>query len=88
MNCHDFGCPPLREGGKACHCGACHRTFASLALFDAHQETDYKGGSGVSCKSPEALGLVQAPNGTWWTPDTLTALTGKLEKMALARQAA
>jgi hypothetical protein len=88
MNCHSRGCPALDPGSRASHCAACHRTFSNLALFDRHQDWGQGWDSGVSCRPPEALGLVRAPNGTWWVPERLEGLTGRLEKMNAMRMAA
>lgn len=88
MNCATKGCPPLREGSRVCHCAACHETFGTLTLFDAHHDVDYNRDPAVLCREPGVLGMVQAENLIWWTPEALSALTERVGKMAEARRAA
>jgi len=85
VNCSAFGCPPLRTESTACHCAGCHRTFSNLTLFDRHQDWQTCPGK-LSCQSPEALGLVRAPNGTWWTPEGLKKSTESVGRMHRARE--
>jgi len=37
-----------QSGNRTSHCGGCHETFASLALFDAHRR-------GGACADPRAM---------------------------------
>jgi DNA-directed RNA polymerase subunit RPC12/RpoP len=53
-------------------CSPCGETFSSLDLFDRHQSVNYSRTPAVRCKSVASLrrrGLVQAPTGTWTTPE-------------------
>ena len=88
MNCHQRGCPALPPGSAACHCAGCHETFGTLTLFDRHHDADYGRSPAILCRAPEGAGMVRAENLTWWTPEALTALTGRLGKMNEARMAA
>ncbi len=45
------GCAADWAGDDRAHCGSCHVTFDSIALFDAHR-------AGERCARPRALGLV------------------------------
>lgn len=42
------GCATRWSGHTPAHCSACHRTFASVRLFDAHRSND-------TCRAPESL---------------------------------
>ena len=68
--CAQAGCPPIPAKATTCHCGACHRTFGTLTLFDAHQEWS-EGWADLTCMDPEGLGMVQDHRGTWQTPQGL-----------------
>jgi hypothetical protein len=47
------GCDNTWTGVNICHCGSgCHRTFSSIALFDAHRA----GGEG--CQDPASMRFV------------------------------
>lgn len=67
------------------HCARCHQTFGTLKIFDRHQDVRYKPPAHFRCRKPEGSGLVQAPNGTWWTPEALESMTDKVRKMHAAR---
>jgi hypothetical protein len=79
-------CCSLPAGSNLNHCAGCHQTFSSLAMFDRHQEKDYSRRPVVSCKPPEALGLVRDTWGTWRTPEAAESLAGRMEKLREARQ--
>ena len=51
------------------HCSVCHQAFADLGMFDKHQDVDYGRSPRIICANPQSLGLVQASNGTWTTPE-------------------
>jgi hypothetical protein len=70
LSCAQNGCPRILPGATSCHCHACHQTFGTLTLFDAHQDWS-AGWAALSCRSPQDLGLVQDHNGTWQTPQGL-----------------
>jgi hypothetical protein len=72
--CAEAGCPTVQPFATACHCHACHVTFGTLTLFDAHQDWT-AGWASLSCRSPLTLGLVADHNGTWQTPEGLRART-------------
>jgi hypothetical protein len=55
------GCTAGWAGDDRAHCGCCHATFDSIALYDAHR-------AGGSCVRPRALGLVPTKNGIWREP--------------------
>lgn len=46
------GCAVEWSGLAVAHCGACHRTFASVRLFDIHRSPVGKHGS---CRNPERV---------------------------------
>ena len=54
---------------SACECGACGRSFGSVAMFDAHQQWDRRGEWTLTCVLPP--GLVRDAHGTWQTPEGL-----------------
>ena len=72
--------------GAQCHCARCHQTFGNLTQFDAHQEVRYKPSVAISCKAPEALGLLPDSRGTWRTPEALRSSAEKAARMRLARE--
>lgn len=80
-------CCELPFGSNLCHCGACHQTFSGLTLFDSHQAVAYEPPSGVSCKEPEAMGLVRDTSGTWRTPEAAKSLLARMEKLRAGRDA-
>lgn len=88
MNCVTAACPPLDPGGTACHCSACHQTFSGVGLFDTHQQVRRERPGKPFCLSARALGLVQAVNGTWWTPEGLLRSTERVARMHSAKVAA
>ncbi len=55
------GCTSGWAGDDRAHCGCCHVTFDSIALYDAHR-------TGGSCVRPRVLGLVPTKNGIWREP--------------------
>jgi hypothetical protein len=85
------------------HCARCHATFATLALFDAHQIADY--GQIVRpviiCREPavmrvnrrgqlarqDGLELAQDGRGTWHTPAGLARRERSRWALATARSA-
>jgi hypothetical protein len=87
VNCYVRKCPPIPPGSTARHCAACHQTFSSLTLFDRHQDWQACPRK-LSCESAEAMGLVQAGNQTWWTPEGLKKSTERVGMMLQARKAA
>lgn len=46
------GCDATWTANGSCHCGGCHRLFATIALFDAHRSAD---GDHGSCLEPEKV---------------------------------
>ncbi|MDT7717994.1 MAG: hypothetical protein QOH09_3986 [Pseudonocardiales bacterium] len=46
------GCGAVWTGARAAHCSACHSTFATDGLFDAHRSI---AGSCGSCRDPATL---------------------------------
>lgn len=46
------GCAETWTAAGACHCGGCHRLFATVALFDAHRSAD---GDHGTCLDPETV---------------------------------
>lgn len=72
------------------HCAQCHHTFATLALFDAHQTVNRKrrrkGDSGVSCRHPERLGLVRGYFGVWFEPEALEVLASRISLLKARRE--
>lgn len=42
------GCDKTWTGTNMAHCGACHHTFSSVALFDLHRQ-------GMRCTEPATL---------------------------------
>jgi hypothetical protein len=73
--------------GSECHCGACHRTFTGLTLFDAHQDVDYTRRPAVVCRDPASQGLAQSPRGAWGTPEGLESRERSATRLAMARSA-
>ncbi len=73
--------------GSDNHCGQCYETFATMALFDGHQDVDYHRTPPVVCRAPQSLGAVQGPGGTWHTPEGLKARQGSAARLARARSA-
>ena len=55
------GCTAGWAGQDRAHCGHCHVTYDSIALYDAHR-------GGGRCARPQALGLVPTKNGIWREP--------------------
>jgi hypothetical protein len=70
------GCPAVWTGSRAAHATCCHRTFASVSLFDAHRSIV---GSHGTCKDPAALTFQSGPragarvmfyrDGIWRSPE-------------------
>jgi hypothetical protein len=46
------GCGAVWSGLSACHCSACHRTFAGIGLFDRHRDQHGERGK---CVDPATL---------------------------------
>lgn len=46
------GCDATWTGTSACHCSACHMTFAGVKLFDAHR---HQRGERGGCLDPEQV---------------------------------
>jgi hypothetical protein len=59
------GCAAGWAGDDRAHCGRCHVTFDSLALYDGHR-------AGGRCVRPQVLGLVSTKNGIWRDPERRT----------------
>jgi predicted amidophosphoribosyltransferase len=55
------GCTADWAGDDRAHCGHCHTTFDSTALYDGHR-------AGGRCARPRTLGLVPTKNGIWREP--------------------
>ena len=91
MNCAQAGCSPIPPDVGAvhgpCHCAACHQTFGSLEMFDAHQDWADGWDAPVVCTSAEGLGLVRDHKGTWQTPEGLRARQAWAERLAERRRA-
>lgn len=68
------------------HCAQCHQTFNSLKMFDRHQDIARDGSGRVSCRPPEALGLVSDTRGTWRTPEAVESLYERIGMMKQARK--
>lgn len=84
MTCH--GCKPPR-GKRACHCALCHQNFASLRLFDKHQDVKYgHERATIVCERPEKLGLVLDAWGTWRTRPDLLNTTARVSNMNTRRE--
>jgi hypothetical protein len=70
------GCAARWRGVNACHCSACHRTFAGPHLFDMHRTNV---GSHGTCRDPATLNARggQPPtlrdDGIWHAPDMTEA---------------
>lgn len=64
----------MRTGMTKYECAACGNNFLGLDLFDKHQSVNYNRVPAVRCKLPQKLGMVQAPNGTWATPEGVQAI--------------
>jgi hypothetical protein len=86
MNCVLAECPPILPGSTACHCAACHQTYGTLTLFDAHQDRSAGWGT-TACRLAVDLGLVQDHKGTWQTPEGLIFRARKRESLAERRRA-
>jgi hypothetical protein len=71
--------------GSECHCGACHRTFTGLTLFEAHQDVDHTRTPPVVCRDPASQGLAQDDRGTWGTAEGLKARDSLRGRLAAAR---
>ncbi len=54
------------SGLKMCHCSRCHRTFSTLAVFDAHQPAS----TGWDCQDPAKNKFVTDDRGIWKYPKT------------------
>lgn len=54
-------CDATWTGLAVCHCGACHRTFSGLTLFDAHRR-------GGKCADPAGVDL-RVVDGIWRYPE-------------------
>jgi hypothetical protein len=69
-----------QSGNRTSHCGACHRTFASLALFDWHQTLG--DGGRVICRDPAegkptrdgSVILLDMVGGIWSDPTSAARL--------------
>jgi len=57
-------CPAAWTGTSICHCGACHRTFSGVRLFDLHRR-------GGRCSDPvDARGELRVDEaGVWRFPE-------------------
>jgi hypothetical protein len=52
----------------ACTCAACGIVTTGLGAFDKHQDVDYSRRPAVTCRNPEALGMVRNHAGRWGFP--------------------
>jgi len=76
----DHTCRP--PSASHAHCGACHRTFASVSDFDRHR---VDGGHGEGrCTHPGGLGLTEH-NGLWASPERHANDARLAEQLAAAR---
>ena len=66
-------------------CARCRHIFATLTLFDSHQAVNYHAMPAVMCRTPQSMGLVQSPRGTWCTPEGLAARESARTRLAAAR---
>jgi hypothetical protein len=53
---------------SACACDPCGREFTGLGAFDKHHAVDYTRRPAVTCRNPEALGMVRNRAGRWGFP--------------------
>lgn len=67
------GCDATWTASLAAHCGCCHRTFASVGLFDHHRSAQGEHGT---CLDPESIRhgktgerLMFYRNGMWRGPE-------------------
>lgn len=64
--------PAVPGAGWLCPAG-CGQIWGTCTLFDLHQQIDNSQARSVTCLAPSELGvpLVQAPDGTWMSPEGL-----------------
>lgn len=56
-------CPAVWTGTSICHCGACHRTFSGIKLFDNHRR-------GGRCTDPvDQRNVLRCEAGVWRYPE-------------------
>jgi hypothetical protein len=84
MNCANRGCQ--EPTGAQCHCAACHQTFGTLGLFEAHQGDGRAGPPWVPCSTPEALGLLLDGKGIWQTEEGLISRARASVRLREARR--
>lgn len=60
------GCGQRWYGIERAHCACCHRTFATLDLFDQHR-VDHL------CRNPASLGMTKHAKSGVWQPRSLAA---------------
>ena len=56
-----------QSGNRTSHCGGCHETFASLAVFDSHRR-DGKCLAPVDVTHNHKAPIAQRPDGIWYSP--------------------
>lgn len=79
------GCPTTWTDKRFAHCGSCHRTFASVALFDTHRSS---AGVHGACLDPETIvsrdtgaRLLFHRNGAWRGLEMSPAARAKLRAL-------
>ncbi len=70
------GCTAVWTGASTAHCSACHSTFATVGLFDAHRSI---AGDCGTCRDPATLTYRAGQragervmfwrDGLWWAPE-------------------
>jgi hypothetical protein len=62
------GCDQVWTALGACHCGACHRTFSGIKLFDRHRTHHGERGS---CVDPTTVkgSPIEFRDGMWRGPE-------------------
>ena len=84
------GCGAIWTGARTAHCSACHLTFVTVGLFDAHRSM---AGNYGSCRDPATLTYRAGQragervmfwrDGLWWAPE----MTGEEELAAFGERA-
>lgn len=69
-------CKSKWTGAVRSHCGGCHRTFAGITAFDAHQQNTEPG---ITCADPAERGMIAVEKswGIMWSLGTNPS--GRLE---------
>lgn len=63
------GCGARWTGLSPCHCGACHRTFAGIALFDRHRDQHGERGHCVDPATITKGSPIEFREGMWRGPE-------------------